>query len=166
VLIIHDLEREPSHAIIKPPTQEATKFLVRSKTPSTLIQVSPPKTRHSNSMKEPIEIRKFREYLSELFSWSWKRPYDRQPSSVVKCVCSRIQQASLWTFNSLTPELNPYAQRCLARFLLGILLLEPCISLKYAWKTNKSNNYLFSLLIMWGSSYIFRHYIAILRERF
>jgi hypothetical protein len=50
-------------------------------------------------------------------------------------------------------------------FLLGILLLEPCISLIYAWKTNKYTNYSFSLLIMYGSSYMFRHYIAILRER-
>jgi hypothetical protein len=31
--------------------------------------------------------------------------------------------------NPLKPELNPSAQRCLTRFLLGILLLEPCISL-------------------------------------
>jgi hypothetical protein len=32
----------------------------------------------------------------------------------------------------LTPELNPSAQRCLTRFfLLGILLLKPCISLIY-----------------------------------
>jgi hypothetical protein len=37
-------------------------------------------------------------------------------------------------------------------FLLGILLLEPCISLIYAWKTNKYTNYSFSLLIMYGSS--------------
>jgi hypothetical protein len=29
--------------------------------------------------------------------------------------------------NPLTPELNTSAQRCLTRFLLGILLLEPCI---------------------------------------
>jgi hypothetical protein len=34
--------------------------------------------------------------------------------------------------NPLTPELNPSAQRCLTGFLLGILLLEPCISLIYA----------------------------------
>jgi hypothetical protein len=34
----------------------------------------------------------------------------------------------------------------------------------YAWKTNKCNNYSFSLLIMYGSSYLFRHYIAILSE--
>jgi hypothetical protein len=62
--------------------------------------------------------------------------------------------------NPLTPELNPSAQRCLSRFLLGILLLEQCISLTYAWNTNKCNNYSFSLLIMYGSSYMFRHYIA------
>jgi hypothetical protein len=67
--------------------------------------------------------------------------------------------------NPLTPELNPSAQRCLMRFLLGILLLEPCILLIYAWKTNKCTNYWFSLLIMYGSSYMLRHYIAILRER-
>jgi hypothetical protein len=33
--------------------------------------------------------------------------------------------------NPLTPELNPSAQHCLTRFLLWILLLEPCISLIY-----------------------------------
>jgi hypothetical protein len=36
------------------------------------------------------------------------------------------------SINPLTPELNPFAQRCVASFLLGILLLEPCISLIYA----------------------------------
>jgi hypothetical protein len=49
-------------------------------------------------------------------------------------------------------------------FVLGILLLEPYISLIYARKTNKYTNYSFSLLIMYGSSYMFRHYIAIFRE--
>jgi hypothetical protein len=32
-------------------------------------------------------------------------------------------------------------------------------------KTNKYTNYSFSLLIMYGSSYMFRHYIVIFRER-
>jgi hypothetical protein len=32
-------------------------------------------------------------------------------------------------------------------------------------KTNKCNDYSFTLLIMYGSSYTFRYYIAILRER-
>jgi hypothetical protein len=32
-------------------------------------------------------------------------------------------------------------------------------------KANKYTNYSFSLLIMYGSSYIFRHYTAIFRER-
>jgi hypothetical protein len=50
-------------------------------------------------------------------------------------------------------------------FLLGILLLEPCTSLIYVWKTNKYTNHSFSLLIMYGSSYMFRYYIAIIRER-
>jgi hypothetical protein len=67
--------------------------------------------------------------------------------------------------NTLTPELNPSAQRYLTIFLLGILFLEPCVSLIYAWKSNKRNNYSFSLLITYGSSYKFRHYIANLRER-
>jgi hypothetical protein len=49
--------------------------------------------------------------------------------------------------------------------LLRILLLKPRISLIYAWKTNKYTKYLFSLLIMYGGSYMFRHYFAILRER-
>jgi hypothetical protein len=50
-------------------------------------------------------------------------------------------------------------------FLLGILLLEPCISLMYAWKTNKYTNYSLNLLIMYDISYMFWHYIAIPRER-
>jgi hypothetical protein len=49
-------------------------------------------------------------------------------------------------------------------FLLGILLLEPFISLIYAWKT-KYTNYSFILLIMYGSSCMFRHYISVFKER-
>jgi hypothetical protein len=70
----------------------------------------------------------------------------------------------VYIINPLTPELNPSAQRFLTSFLLEIFLLEPCISLIYAWKTNKYTNYSFSLLIMYGSSYMLRHYIAILKE--
>jgi hypothetical protein len=36
----------------------------------------------------------------------------------------------------------------------------------YEWKTNKYTSYLFSLLIMYGNSYMFHHYIAIFRESF
>jgi hypothetical protein len=39
--------------------------------------------------------------------------------------------------NALTPELNPSTQRCLTKFLLGILLLEPCISLIYPLKNQQ-----------------------------
>jgi hypothetical protein len=54
--------------------------------------------------------------------------------------------------NPLTPELNPSAQRWLKRFLIGILLLQPWISLIYAWKTTNTpfihlvNNYVLELL--------------------
>jgi hypothetical protein len=67
--------------------------------------------------------------------------------------------------NPLTPELNPSAQRCLTRFFtrdfasLTVHFVNICV------KNNKYTNYLFSLLIMYGSSYMFRHYIAILKER-
>jgi TRAP-type mannitol/chloroaromatic compound transport system permease small subunit len=76
-----------------------------------------------------------------------------------------ILVVSVWTtrIKILTPEINPSTKRWLMRFLLGILLLERCILLMYTWKTNKCNNYSFSLLIMYGISYMFRHYIAILR---
>jgi hypothetical protein len=67
-------------------------------------------------------------------------------------------------FNPLTLELNPSRNAAWRDFLLGTLLLESCISLIYVWKA-KYTNYSFSLLIMYGSSYMFRHYIAIIRER-
>jgi hypothetical protein len=67
--------------------------------------------------------------------------------------------------NPLTPELNPSTQRCLTRLVTGDFATLICISLIHAWKTNKCNNYLFSLLIMYGSSYMFQHYIAIFKER-
>jgi hypothetical protein len=41
------------------------------------------------------------------------------------------QHPSSHIINPLTPELNPSAQRCLTRFLLGIMFLEPRISLIY-----------------------------------
>jgi hypothetical protein len=51
-------------------------------------------------------------------------------------------------------------------FYLGFCFLNRAYREKYAWKTNRYNNYSFSLLIMYGSYYMFRHYIAILMERF
>jgi hypothetical protein len=58
--------------------------------------------------------------------------------------CCNLQIKS--QFNPLTPELNPSAQHWLTKFLMGIFLLEACISLIYAWKINKYTNYSFSLL--------------------
>jgi hypothetical protein len=49
-------------------------------------------------------------------------------------------------------------------FVLRNLLFEPCISLIYAWITNKYTNYSFSVLIMYGSSYVFCNYIVFFRK--
>jgi hypothetical protein len=49
-----------------------------------------------------------------------------------KIVFGKIRRRFDDNVNSLTPELNPSAQRCLTKFLLGILLLEPRISLIHA----------------------------------
>jgi hypothetical protein len=67
--------------------------------------------------------------------------------------------------NPLTPELHLTRKAACRDSLLGILLLKPCNSLIYAWKINKWTNYSFRLLIMYGRYYMFRHYIAIFRER-
>jgi hypothetical protein len=80
-------------------------------------------------------------------------------------------QKCAWRWNVIdTPPFNTGIKSLRATLpdeisLLGIMLLEPCISLICAWKSNKWNNYSLSLLIMYGSPYMFRHYIAILRER-
>jgi hypothetical protein len=68
--------------------------------------------------------------------------------------------------NPITPELNPSAQRCLTRFFSGdfaswtVHFVNMCICVK-----NQEMQHSFSLLIMYGSYYMFRHYIAIFRER-
>jgi hypothetical protein len=82
------------------------------------------------------------------------RPTDR-PTAALQLLSPRNgkvhrpYQNSVWmschyfhyhiSINPLTPELNHSPQRCLTRISLGILLLEPSISLIYAWKTNKCN---------------------------
>jgi hypothetical protein len=78
-------------------------------------------------------------------------------------VCSYVEHPY---FNPLTQELNPSAHRWLTRFFTGdfsswtVHFVNTCV------KNNKYTNYSFSLLIMYGSSYMFRNYIAILRECF
>jgi hypothetical protein len=68
--------------------------------------------------------------------------------------------------NPLTPKLNPSAQLCQTRIFSGDFAAWTVHLIKiYAWKPNKCNNYSFILLMMYGSSYMFRHYIAIFRER-
>jgi hypothetical protein len=104
---------------------------------------------------------------------TWQARYSRQVYALMMKLKTLYSERFLLecvqcesAINPLTKELNPSAQRCLTRFIFtGILLLEPYISLIYAWKTNKYTNYSFSLLIMYGSSYMFQHYFAIYRER-
>jgi hypothetical protein len=67
--------------------------------------------------------------------------------------------------NPFTPELNPSAQRCLTRFFTGYSASFTVHFVNICVKINKYTNYSFSLLIMYGNSSMFRHYIAIFRER-
>jgi hypothetical protein len=85
-------------------------------------------------LQNKVNCTRYTKYLYEILYWIFPRTF---------------------FINPLTPELNPSAQRCL-RYLLGILLLEPYISIIYALKPNKCNNYLFSLLTIYGISYMFR----------
>jgi hypothetical protein len=70
--------------------------------------------------------------LLDFMSWVTSRVY--------WCLCSENRVAIIHTSCSditpLTPELNPSAQRCLTRVFTGILFLQPCSSLIYAWKTD------------------------------
>jgi hypothetical protein len=75
-----------------------------------------------------------------------------------------VTSCTLCNFNPLTPELNPSAQRCMTRFFTGdfaswtVHFVNMCVK-------NQQIHQLVIHLIMYGSSYIFRHYIAIFRER-
>jgi hypothetical protein len=66
--------------------------------------------------------------------------------------------------NPLTPELNPSAQRCLMKFFTldfaswTVHFVNICVK-------NQQMQQLLIQFIMYGSSYMFRHYITILRER-
>jgi hypothetical protein len=63
-----------------------------------------------------------------------------------------------------TPNLNPSAQRYLTRLFTGdfaswtVHFVNKCVK-------NHHMHQLFFQFIMYGSSYMFRHYIAIFRER-
>jgi hypothetical protein len=60
----------------------------------------------------------------------------------ILCYSKSTQHTAAKQFlNPLAPELNPSAQRCLTRFFTGDFASLTCISLMYAWKTNKCNNY-------------------------
>jgi hypothetical protein len=61
-------------------------------------------------------------------------------------------------------ELNPSAQRCLTRFFTGDFASWIVHFVNISVK-NQQIQPLFIKLIMYGISYMFRHYIAIFRER-
>jgi hypothetical protein len=67
------------------------------------------------------------------------------------------------TFLSL--ELNPSVQHCLTRFCIGDFASWTVHFINICMK-NQQIHQLFIQLIMYGSSYMFWQYIAILRERF
>jgi hypothetical protein len=58
--------------------------------------------------------------------------------------------------NHVTLELNPSAQRCLTRFFTGDFASWTVYFVNICVKTNKYTSCSFSLLIMYGSSHIFR----------
>jgi hypothetical protein len=66
--------------------------------------------------------------------------------------------------NPLTSELNPSAQRRLTKFFTGdfaswtVRFVNICVK-------NQQMQQLFIQFINYGSSYMFRHYIVIFRER-
>jgi hypothetical protein len=57
------------------------------------------------------------------------------------------------------PELNPSEQRCLTTFFTGDFASLTVHFVSICVKNQKKINYLFSLLIMYGISYMFRHYV-------
>jgi hypothetical protein len=84
--------------------------------------------------------------------------------TVLRCESGQMMNTYNCLINPLTPELNPSAQRCLTRFFTGdfaswtVHFVHICVK-------NQQIHQLFIQFIMYGSCYMFRHFIAILRER-
>jgi hypothetical protein len=108
---------------------------------------------HGFVHRAAICVGTWKQHVSISAAWT----FNHKPSPI-------MYNVSASPINPLTPELNPSAHAAWRDFLLGILFLEPCILLICAWKTNKCTNYSLSLLIMYGSFYMFQHYIAIFRK--
>jgi hypothetical protein len=94
-------------------------------------------------------------YITFLYVLELSRNMSQKTKQFYICSCKIAHSLPQKHFNPLTPELNSSAQRCLTTFLLRILLLEPCISLIYAWKPNKYTNYSFRFLIMYVAATCF-----------
>jgi hypothetical protein len=80
---------------------------------------------------------------------------------------NKSKSLSLYLINPLTPELNPSAQRYVTKFFTGdfayctvnFIITRTCV------KIQQMQQLLIQFINLYGSSYMFRHYIVILRER-
>jgi hypothetical protein len=67
--------------------------------------------------------------------------------------------------NPLTPKLNPSAQRCLTRYFTEYFASLTVHFVNICMKNQQIHQLFIQFINLYGSSYMFRHYIAILRER-
>jgi hypothetical protein len=72
------------------------------------------------------------------------------------------RERNFFLFLLPVPRFNKILER---KKIKCLSLLTKAHSVSICVKTNKCNNYLFNLLIMYGSFCMFRHNIAIFRER-
>jgi hypothetical protein len=72
---------------------------------------------------------------------------------------------SPYIINPLTPELNPSAQRCLTRFLTGDFAYWTLHFVNVCVKNQQIQQLFIQFIDYNGSSYMFRHYIAIFKVR-
>jgi hypothetical protein len=83
-----------------------------------------------------------------------------------RCVTARKTEILEFPyFNPLTPKLNLSAKHSLTRIFTGNFASWAVNFFNIYVKNQQIHNYSFRLLIMYGSSYMFRHYIAIIKER-
>jgi hypothetical protein len=90
---------------------------------ATALQPQPPNSPFSNIAMQEIQT-----YIN--FKIFWYRTLE-----IFTIMLRRVLHQKWKDYfdnNPLTPELNSSAQRCLTKYLLGIFLLDPCISLTYA----------------------------------
>jgi hypothetical protein len=67
--------------------------------------------------------------------------------------------------NPLTPELNPSAQRCRTKFFTGDFTYLTMHFINICVKNQQINQLIIQFINYVCTSYMFRHYIAIFKER-